>query len=103
MSRLLDDLREHAFLTIYTEDYSGASWIECRECCAVDGMHGAGCLTGRMLLAVEALEYYADRSNYLDQDNSCTDECCDGPWPSIPVLDQDGGATARAALGIEDE
>lgn len=51
-----------------------------------------------------ALEYYAHPSIYIDQDNSCGDpECCGGPWPSIPVVDQDGGATARAALGIEDD
>lgn len=49
-----------------------------------------------------ALAYYAAPANYVDQDTSCGDPaCCGGPWPSVAVVDQDGGDRARAALGIE--
>jgi hypothetical protein len=47
----------------------------------------------------EALQFYADRNNYVDNDYSCGDpECCGYPSPSFNVVNDDG-KQAREALG----
>lgn len=49
---------------------------------------------------VEALKFYASKSNWEDQENACGDpECCGYAPPNIPAH-EDGGDLATEALAI---
>ena len=42
-----------AYTTVYAEDYTGASWLACRECGACDGAHTDDCPWQPFVFALE--------------------------------------------------
>lgn len=67
---------EAVYREVFADDYSGASWFECRDCAACDGAHTDDCPFRDWPKIVAVLEAAERVLAYLDEEG-CVDRCAD--------------------------